>query len=488
MKVTKALNILKSHKTLFLSFFSIDKISVNKTIEAISNALNLPLQRIITTPNTSITAREKGIYVVENILTFLNDLKAWEKRNLQSQLLDLVEFCRSQEGFYLILLDTERQSLPSFLDGLFPQIVLPLPQLEEIAQLIKEQGITKSDPRLCLSVSGLSIEEIRQGIKSVVLQGEDLYEGLMMYKRERLKNWGLEFMGLPEIHSFGGLDLIKEALAQVVLDYSQKAKDCNLPLPKGWLLVGPPGTGKTFAAKVCAAKLGFPLIAVGIDLVKSRGSAYLKQILQRIEAASPAVCYFDEFDKFFTASSHSGEDSQSKEVLGVLLTWLQEKVTKTFVIATLNRLDALPPELTRAGRFDKIFYVGFPQAIERKEIVQLHAVRYDRRYQEKDGPLTPREWQILLNRTSYCTGGELAWIVERAARLQFYRGIERLQLDLEDFLTARSQITPLYLRDTERILAMENRARYVAMPASSIDTSVYAPVNMTLWGEVLEQN
>lgn len=220
-----------------------------------------------------------------------------------------------------------------------------------------------------------------------------------------------------------------------------------------------------------------------MDVVKSKGSHYLKQLLNRIERASPAVCYFDEFDKFFDPDAALTGGGQIKKVLGVLLTWLQEKQSKTFVIATLNRLDALPPELTRAGRFDRLFYVGFPSASERKEIIQLHAAKYDTRYGVGDGPLTERDWRILLNKTRKFTGAELQDIVTTAAKNQYYAGNSSLELTLDDFLAARAQKTSLFERDTERVLAMENRARYVCEPASEEDISIFAPAKMNLWGE-----
>ncbi|MGH2413074.1 MAG: ATP-binding protein, partial [Microcystaceae cyanobacterium] len=387
---------------------------------------------------------------------------------------------------YFVIFNTQGVVLPKHLLTLIPSFNCPLPELEKIKQILEEKlGNSEFvNERLALAVSGLSQEEIRLGTQ-LINSGcqETIREQLILYKTQQLKNLGLEFMVAPEIPTFGGLDNVKQAIEQVALDYTQKARLHKIPLPKGWLLVGPPGTGKTFAAKVCATKLGFPLISVGVDLVKSKGSVYLKQLLLRIESASPAVCYFDEFDKFFDPDTASTGSGQSKEVLGVLLTWLQEKQTQTFVIATLNRLDALPPELTRAGRFDRIFYVGFPQAIERKEILQLHASRFDSRYREEDGPLTQREWRILLARTQNFTGAELSSVVEKAAKTKFYSEVEQIALDLEALLQARAQITPLFIRDTERILAMENRARFVSEPASSTDTSIFAPPDVDLWGD-----
>ena len=253
------------------------------------------------------------------------------------------------------------------------------------------------------------------------------------------------------------------------------------PLPKGCLLVGPPGTGKTLAAHVIAKILGFPLVSVDTTAVIAGGASYLKRLLERVEACVPVVLYFDEFDKLFAASNELGEDIGSRQILGTLLTWLQDKTSMVFALATLNRLDALPPELTRVGRFDEIFYVGFPQAIERKEILMMHLGRFDMRYQNDD-VLTQKEWRIILNKTVNCTGAELARMVEKAARTLFHQG-RKMEIGLGELLEQRSLTVPLYVRDTDRILAIENRAKYICQPASSPDTSVFAPAIASFWGE-----
>ena len=187
------------------------------------------------------------------------------------------------------------------------------------------------------------------------------------------------------------------------------------------------------------------------------------------------------FDKFFNASVNTGEDKNSRSVLAILLTWLQDKKSKVFVIATLNRLDALPPELTRIGRFDEIFWVGFPQAKERKEILTLHLSRFDPRYKNAD-PLTPKEWRIILNKTLNLTGAELARCVEKAARDLFHQG-KKIVIGLDELLKQREQIVSLFSRDADRILAIENQAKSFSQPASSPDNSEFAPTLQSYWGE-----
>ncbi|NER51602.1 MAG: AAA family ATPase [Symploca sp. SIO1A3] len=434
----------------------------------------------------------EGIFVLENVQSLISQglNRFCEQEVIYSWLVNTVYQLGVSENKYLILLDTNEVELPRVLSGIIPSVYQPLPGLSEVIELLKEilpatgVSVEEIEQELSGAVSGLTVEEIKMGVRLAVRrgQGDNLVDALLDYKIGRLQGLGLDFIPKPNVTDFGGLDRLKQGLVGVQADFSPLARTHNIPLPKGWLLVGPPGTGKTFAATVCARYLGFPLISVGVDAVMAGGAAYLKRLLRRIEATSPAVCYFDEFDKFFMANKVTGEDSKSKQVLGVLLTWLQEKRTPTFVIATLNRLDALPPELTRAGRFDKIYYVGFPQANERKEIFQLHASRFDPRYLSGDGPLTESEWKILLGKTQNCTGAEIRSMVESAARKLFHEGLP-LAIGLPELLQQREVIVPLYVRDTERVLAMENRAKYVSEPASSPDLSVYAPPLTSYWGD-----
>jgi ATP-dependent 26S proteasome regulatory subunit len=442
-----------------------------------------------------------GVFVLENLQSLMvlpdeaDSLSRERATQISSGLVNIFyEFKVTDKPKYLLLLGTDEVSLPQRMLKLIPEIYKRLPNLKEIREFLSElllslptgsEGEVDIDA-LSLAASGLTIEEIRIGLRLGLNRStsKDVsYEQFLLdYKVKRLRDYGLEFMGLPNVPDLGGLDRLKTALVEVKSDYSIAAREHNIPLPKGWLLVGPPGTGKTLAAKVSARELGFPLIGVDVGAVKSGGAAYLKRLINRVEACSPAVVFFDEFDKLFTASDDTGEDSKERALLGLLLTWLQEKQSATFVVATLNRLLALPPELTRAGRFDEIFYVGFPSAIERKQILTLHASRFDERYKHSDGPLTQSEWKIMLGKTVNCTGAELARIVEKAARKLFHQG-RPVEIGLQELLEQREAITPLYVRDSDRVLAIENEARYVAQPASSEDRSIYAPPITSFWGD-----
>ncbi len=441
--------------------------------------------------NYLLNCESNGVYVFENLLSLISK----DSSKIVSQLINIYfNFQNSHKSKYLIILLTEDVELPQSLSSLIPSISIPLPTNKEIADLIKEfvsKYIWESLNNLDISTlvnagAGLTRAEIRLGLNIAVNSYQQFNinsatEHLIQYKINRFRSFNLNFVTKPSVPDFGGLDLLKNYIENVKYDFLPQARTANIPLPKGCLLVGPPGTGKTLAAHVIAKILGFPLVSVDTAAVIAGGASYLKRLLERVEACVPVVLYFDEFDKLFAASNELGEDIGSRQILGTLLTWLQDKTSMVFAIATLNRLDALPPELTRVGRFDEIFYVGFPQAIERREILTMHLARFDARYKNGD-VLTQKEWRIILNKTVNCTGAELARIVEKAARTLFHQGKE-MEIELEELLEQRSLIVPLYVRDTDRILAIENQAKYICQPASSPDTSVFAPAIASFWGE-----
>jgi ATP-dependent 26S proteasome regulatory subunit len=413
-----------------------------------------------------------GILIIENGLLLVKD------SGFDILLTEVINSCQGLDKF-LIFLEMNGKGVPDSLVSVIPSFCLPIPTIKDLDKLAQKLNLSTD---LLLPGLGLYGEEICQGVRLAIACNTSINETLLNYKIERFQALGLALNPTPKAIDVGGMDLLKKAVHQLQLDYSNEARNLGIPLPKGWLLAGPPGTGKSFVAKLIANRLQFALVTVGVDQVKAHGAVYLSNLLSRMEAAAPLVCYFDEFDKFFEAEGQ-GEASKTREVLGVLLTWLQEKKTPVFVLATLNRLDALPPELTRAGRFDKIFYVGFPQAIERKAIFELHGGRFDSRFKD-DTALTLEQWQILLDQTNFYTGAEIQAIVENAVRQRFYNGLT-MQLSLDDLLAAADKITPLFSRDTERVLAMQNRAKGVCEPVSSPDHSVFAPAAVNLWGEVV---
>ncbi|NJO64092.1 MAG: AAA family ATPase [Richelia sp. RM2_1_2] len=436
-----------------------------------------------------MNTQAQGIFIFENLFS-LADADLFSHK-LISQIVNIFYELESNNCFKkIIILTTDNVEMPESLANLIPTLFNPLPDAMDIADFLRLSlpcSTNKIDISTLVNAAiGLTIEEIRLGLAIANRSCEqsninDLSKHLLAYKINRFRSFNLNFVSKPSVPDFGGLDLFKKFVLQAKHDFLIQARFANIPLPKGCLLVGPPGTGKTLAANVCALILGFPLVSVDTAAVVSGGATYLKRTLERVEACAPVVLYFDELDKLFFTSTNDGSGINSTEILGTLLTWLQDKKTAVFVVGTLNRLDVLPPELTRMGRFDEIFYVGFPQAYERKEILMMHLARFDQRYLYGD-VLTQKEWRIILNKTVNCTGAELARMVEKAARQLFHQGLH-MNIGLGELLEQREKMVPLYVRDTDRILAIANRAKFFAQPASSEDTSEFAPVLTSFWGD-----
>ncbi|HAJ63096.1 MAG TPA: AAA family ATPase [Cyanobacteria bacterium UBA8543] len=441
---------------------------------------------------------KEGFFILENLHSFLvepeSDISSQVAvGRLVSQISSLA-FDWLGRNKFCILLGTQDQQLPPLLTSIVPEFWHPLPHykhnvtlLDSFLPALDPEADLSLIPQLAISAGGLTTEEIKSGLRLVKAQNggkldNNVVKELLNYKIERLKAFNLAFSPRPNVKDFGGMDNIRLGIHAVKKRYSHEARSKGIPLPKGWLFVGPPGTGKTFVSKFCASILEFPMIAVDTGAIASGGASYLRRLIDRIEACAPAVVYFDELDKLFPDPGQAA-DVQQRQVLGLLLTWLQDKVSLTFVIATLNRLDCLPPELTRLGRFDEIFYVGFPQAGERKDILHLHLARFDERYKNGGDPLSLKQWRVILNKTINMTGAELSTMVEKAADKQFQEGIFPYCLGVQELLEARSWITPLFLRDTDRILKIENIAKGVATPASPPDDSIYAPEETTFWGQ-----
>ena len=439
---------------------------------------------------TQLTTHEgDGCFILEDLHSFLHDTASdinslVAAAQMRSLLINLA-FTWADSRKVAVLLGTQETELPPILGSIIPEFWNPLPYYEEnvalLSELLPNMELSADIPQLALSAGGLSTEEIRSGLRLVKAQGKPLIQGLLDFKVQRLKAFNLSFTPRPNVGNFGGMDRIRTGIEGIKKDFSHQARQHGISLPKGWLLVGPPGTGKTFVSKFCASILEFPMIGVDTGAIASGGASYLRRLIDRIEASAPAVVYFDELDKLFPDAGQPA-DVQQRQVLGLLLTWLQDKISPTFVIATLNRLDSLPPELTRLGRFDEIFYVGFPQNGERKDILHLHLARFDERYRNGESPMSSKEWRVIINQTVNLTGAELSTMVEKAARTLFHQGKD-IQINLEELVVIRQQITPLFMRDTDRILRIENIAKGVATPCSSPDDSIFAPPVTTLWGK-----
>lgn len=261
-----------------------------------------------------------------------------------------------------------------FNNSVLPQFdeSVPIPQLGSIDSIV-DAG------------SGLTLYEFETAVARFCIENsealpsinvEDCARHIIDIKTEVVKkSQVLEMMKPVDINSVGGLDVLKKWIDTRKNCFTKEAKDFGIEMPKGVFLVGSPGTGKSLSAKVVSGVLNVPLIRFDVSRVFNSlvGSSEgrIKDALAMIHAMAPCVVLIDEVDKVFDVNG-SGDSGVSKRILGSILTDMQENNDGVFWILTANRVDNLPSELMRKGRLDEIFSVNTPNAVERKDILNIH--------------------------------------------------------------------------------------------------------------------
>ncbi|BAZ33484.1 hypothetical protein NIES4074_59980 (plasmid) [Cylindrospermum sp. NIES-4074] len=456
-----------------------------------------------------------GILIIENLYPWISAnvpqetqfflVSEWVKSNLLN-----LSFSKSAIGKIkcAIILGSQTNLHPE-LAAQIPLLTQELPDTSEIIMAISEEAEGILPPRLSeidkitivRSGIGLYISDFIKGLKSINFEDETSAEAiakqLLQYKINLLNRlYGIEFIPTPQV-PLGGLDLMQEAFKKFKRLFSPLAKAYKLRVPKGIMLVGPPGTGKSHSAKVCSQILGVPLILVDWGNLRSYGNQAerrLKELLKLVDCLNEVVIYFDDFDKGF-----AGDDDIARRLAGQLLTWMQERTSDVIVIASVNRLEWLPPELTRAGRFDYIYKVDLPNYGERHGIFKLHCARFDDRFSgDVSGSIDPysqEEWRRLLKETNRCVGAEIQTIVERAAATTFCQmfpedtpvptndKLPPLEISVSALLAERQQINPLAIREADKVESMRNKAELQGLPSSTVDSSEYAIGNIDIFGE-----
>jgi hypothetical protein len=245
-------------------------------------------------------------------------------------------------------------------------------------------GLQEAEMRqLVHSLSGMTLPEARRVLATCLLDdgaldAADLPRVLAAKKEELEESSVLELFpsgaGNPDL---GGLQRLKEWLRRVRAGFSERARELGLRPPRGVLLVGVQGCGKSLAAKEIAREWGLPLARLDpsrlFDKYVGESERNLRAAFATAEALAPVVLWIDEIEKVFAGGGASESDAGlSRRLFGSLLTWMQEHEGAVFLAATANDLSAMPPELLRKGRFDEVFFIDLPQAQARQEIFAIH--------------------------------------------------------------------------------------------------------------------
>ncbi len=211
------------------------------------------------------------------------------------------------------------------------------------------------------------------------------------------KNGLLELVEAQEsLDSIGGLDVLKEWLLKRREAFTPRAMEYGLPTPKGVLMLGIPGCGKSLTAKATASVFGVPLLRLDAGRIFAglvgQSESNLRSVIQTAEAIAPCVLWLDELEKGLSGSKSSGstDGGTSARVFGSLLSWMQEKKSPVFIVATANDVSQLPPELLRVGRWDQLFFIDLPTREEREVIWPLQIAKYGREPETFDLPQLAR--------------------------------------------------------------------------------------------------
>jgi SpoVK/Ycf46/Vps4 family AAA+-type ATPase len=352
---------------------------------------------------------------------------------------------------------------PADLDESLTLLDLPLPDAEDLRQLISSIGLNSGsalDPavldELTQACSGLSEMRVRQvAARALARRGsigaDDLAEVLEEKRQAIARSEVLEFCRSDSgTEAIGGHDSLKSWLQQRHRAFSEEARRFGLPLPRGVLLVGPQGTGKSLTAKAIARSWSMPLLRLDVGRLFAglvgASEARTRDMIQLAEAMAPCVLWIDEIEKGFGGDGRS-DGGTSQRVLANVLTWMAEKSSPVFVVATANGVDQLPPELLRKGRFDEIFLLDLPSESERQSILELHLK------QRRPGVTLPLE--TVVSRCEGFSGAELEQTVIEAMHLAF---AEHRELSETDLIRAASQLIPLSRTASESLAQLKEWA------------------------------
>lgn len=321
--------------------------------------------------------------------------------------------------------------IPKELEKFITIVELEYPTQDEIKKQIgrfsEEQDSPISDSLLeemSISFKGLTEFEIESLLATALAQNgmftrQDLNLIFEQKQQMIMKSGILEMIPLKERpDDIGGLESLKTWIRRKAKVYKSinKAMDFGVDMPKGVLIAGVPGCGKSLAAKVTAQLFEVPLLRLDMGKIMGKyvgeSEENMRKAISLAEAISPCVLWIDELEKAFAGIDGSGSEVTVR-LFGTFLTWMQEKTSPAFVIATANDITKLPPELMRKGRFDEIFYVGLPNRKERKKIFEIHIAK------RRKSDLSNIDLDMLVSKTEGYSGADIEGVVKDAVENTF---------------------------------------------------------------------
>ncbi|MBF2089939.1 MAG: AAA family ATPase [Synechococcales cyanobacterium K44_A2020_017] len=368
-------------------------------------------------------------------------------------------------------------------------IDFPLPDAAEINYLIsslvvadtlKVTGLARE--QLVKACQGLSRERIRRVLAKAIAAKQQVNESDILHvleeKKQAIRQTGILEFFTPQnsLKSVGGLENLKLWVRMRQDAFTEEARRYGIPNPKGVLLVGIQGTGKSLSAKTIASEWRLPLLRLDSGRlfggIVGESESRVRQMIQLVEAIAPCVLWIDEIDKAFgnITSGADGDSGTSRRVFGSLITWMQEKTSPVFIVATANNVQILPAELLRKGRFDEIFFLNLPTEAERQDIFKVHL--------QKLRPTRLREFDLALlsRQAKNFSGAEIEQVIIDGVHRGYSQVVngQRRDFTTEDIMLAIEETVPLAAIARDQIEHLKRWAAEAGARTASKDGQLMA--------------
>jgi len=406
-----------------------------------------------------------AIYHFKSLESFLEDRKVVEKfKNISA------DFTKKDAA---LIISGNSIEIPEQLKLHSARVNMPDPSVEEYRQLlhhiIRDLKFTNNlsvdltpeqETQLLNNISGLTLTEAEKILTKVMvvdnMLSEDDIREVIDSKKEIIEKEGvLEYYPIEEsMQGIAGLENLKDWLGKrkKIITSPDSAKEFGLSFPRGILVLGVPGCGKSLCAKAVAMEWGLPLLKFDTANLYNKyigeTEKNLKRAIETSEKMSPVVLWIDEIEKAFSSATAESDGGVSTRIFGTFLSWMQERESDVFIFATANDVSKLPPEFLRKGRFDEIFFVDLPDRETRKRIFEIHLLKRDK---NPDG----FDLDNLSEITGGFTGSEIEQLIVSVLFTAFSKGEE---LSTELLIEEAKNTTPISVTMAERISELRNWA------------------------------
>ena len=398
-----------------------------------------------------LTSETPALFILKDFQKFLTDISVSRK------LKNLIRILKLQPKTLVII--GSDINIPTELRDFITVLKFELPTQNEIEQeLIRlftslniktESKLIENLVRAC---QGLSLERIRRVLSKIIATYKIIDERsvplILDEKRQIISQTGiLEYWETNQnLANIGGIGNLKKWLKKRTSAFGQQATNYGLPVPRGLLLVGIQGTGKSLTAKVIANDWQLPLLKLDIGKlfggIVGESESRLRQTIEVAEALSPCILWIDEIDKAFSNMDNRGDSGTSNRVLASFLTWLSEKTAAVFVVATANNVKNLPLEILRKGRFDEIFFLDLPIYQERVDIFKIHLKSF------RPQTCATFDSEKLAGLSKQFSGAEIKQTIIDAMYLAFS---EKREFTTEDIILCLKEVIPLAQLDEVKL-------------------------------------